>query len=108
MHRFYLLASVGALTAVPCYLLKVDFGRWTMAVFVYYILFMVSFLADRDEKVCACITDASRYYREKPWMPLCYLYLFFMLPFFDISINQVCARAATILNEKFLHFWVES
>ena len=47
----YLAVAVGSLTILPDMLLKVDYGRWILAVVTYYLLIILAMLVLRDPLV---------------------------------------------------------
>lgn len=83
----YGIVMVGALTTLPLFIMKVDYGRWCFAVIMYYCLMMMAMMAMGDEIVWHAWQDALRYIENK-WTFARYLlvYAVFLTPLCDLSI----------------------
>lgn len=100
-YRFAHLAFLlGALTMLPQYLLKVDFGRYAFTIFTYYILMLMVLILMKDEHVANQL-DATK---EKikatipvPWIVL--LYPMFLMPFYDVIISGASSKLRTLVEE---------
>ena len=104
----YLALAVGSLTLLPDFMFKVDFGRWILALIVYYIVVLLFLLAEKDETAMTCFSEVE------PEGNYRYLYWIFMMgymlcltPFADVSIDILMGRTSGILNKYIFHFWLE-
>ncbi len=61
----HLLMAMGILTLLPEYLLKLDFGRWTMALLIYLVLITLLALSSDDKIVEVLITPIFNNWVDK-------------------------------------------
>ncbi|MBE5897947.1 MAG: hypothetical protein E7281_09345 [Lachnospiraceae bacterium] len=100
----YLALAVGPLTLLPDFMFKVDYGRWVLALIIYYIVIMMFLIAEKDE-------DAMRAFDEVEFKGIHkYVYWFFVIaytmcfvPYADVSIDIIMGRTYAILDDCFLH-----
>lgn len=83
----YLLVAGGALTTLPLFLWKVDYGRWCFAVIAYYCLVMLALMAMGDSVVLAAWGESMEEIQKK-WVfsRLLLGYALLMTPLCDVSI----------------------
>ena len=87
----YIAMAVGALTTLPLFILKIDYGRWIYAVIAYYCLMLMAFMMMRDEKVtgayCSVTARLAQAGRFVPALLVVYSAVF--VPFYDMSIDRI-------------------
>ena len=85
----YLAISAGALTLLPNFLLKVDFGRWMFALISYYCITFAAlfFMDDRAPAAIKNVFDGVlKRWRLLPAILLCYSLIF--TPLLDVYLTQ--------------------
>ncbi len=99
----YLAVICGPLTMLPCYLLKVDFGRWDFAVIAYMNVVVIALVAMGDEIVSSSLIEIIDEVKSKYsfwYILLIYALLFF--PFWDVHVDTLTMRISNVINENFL------
>ncbi len=101
----YILTLLGAATMLPDYLLKCDFGRWTLAVMTYYIVITLSYLAMGDSLVQQAVFASMASIRSRyTFYPLFFAYYLLLNPLNDVYICFATANVDTVIN-FLLHLW---
>ena len=85
----YLAVALGSLTLLPDFLLKVDYGRWMMSLFFYYIVMMLFLVLMNDVKACELLDKFAVKIKESPWYLLFMIAPVFFVPFLDVNIDQM-------------------
>lgn len=102
----YLAVAVGALTLLPDFILKVDYGRWIFAFICYYTVVVLVLLAMGDEIMRTQLQLMTQEIRAKySWSALLLAYPLLLTPFRDVTINRIVAVFSAYPNEWFFHFW---
>ncbi len=86
----YLAVLLGALTLLPEWILKVDYGRYVYATAFYYIAIVMTLIAMGDQVVSAQLQDTKEAVKEK--MPMAILLLIYpalFMPLHDIIISNL-------------------
>ena len=100
----YALIPVFALTIVPCYILKIDFGRWVFAGTAYFSMVILALVALKDkivtEELHALMEDIKSRYA---YAHLLLVYIVTMIPLYDIHINQITRVITDWLDNTFFH-----
>ncbi len=100
----YALLPICSVTILPCYILKIDFGRWIFAGLAYFALVTLVLYAFHDEivteQVDLLIADAQAKYS---YAPLLMVYAATMIPLHDIHINEVLRSISEWLDFYYLH-----
>lgn len=100
----YALIPICALTIVPCYILKIDFGRWVFAGTAYFSLVILALVALKDkiitEELHALMEDIKARYA---YAHLLLVYIVTMIPLYDIHINQITRVITDWLDNTFFH-----
>ena len=100
----YALIPICSLTMLPCYILKIDFGRWIFAGAVYYLLVVLVLIALKDkiitEQLHALMEDIRARYA---YAHLLLIYIVTVIPFYDIHINQITRVITDWLDNTFFH-----
>ena len=100
----YALLPICSVTIVPCYILKMDFGRWIFAGVAYFALVTLVLYAFHDEvvteQVDLLITEVQAKYS---YAPLLLVYVATMIPLHDIHINEVLRSISEWLDFYYLH-----
>ena len=101
----YAFMYAGALTMLPDYLIKVDYGRWIMSTIAYYLI-IGCFLFVTDEGFAR---TANIYFDEikKRYIiyPLLIVYPVFFVPYLDVNIDSITAIFGHVANREILHWW---
>lgn len=95
----YWAVSIGALTMLPDFLLKVDFGRWVYAVINYYMITIICLLTVHDENVENQIQKVAEKIHKKPWGIFFLVYPILFVPFNDIVIAETVDRVCILLRQ---------
>ncbi len=100
------LFLLGPLTLLPNYILKVDYGRWDLALFVYYLVMTLVMMAMGEKVFCQAGRKATAYIAEHRTIFLILLiYLVLFFPFWDVHVNELCKEISNPINETWLHIW---
>lgn len=102
----YWFVAIGALTMLPDFLLKVDYGRWVMSVLTYYIVMIMALLMMHDIYMENAIRDVGVYLKARPWTILLLIYPIMLLPFMDVDVCLGTRHAASWINDNFLHYYL--
>lgn len=102
----YLAVAAGALTLLPDFILKVDYGRWIFAFICYYLVVVLVLLAMGDQIMQVQLQKMTQEIRAKySWSALFLAYPLLLTPFRDVTINRIVAVFSAYPNEWFFHFW---
>lgn len=100
----YALLPLCSATILPCYILKIDFGRWIFAGLAYFALVVLVLYALQDdvipEQVEQLITEVHAKYS---YAPLLLVYTATTIPLHDIHINEVMRSLSEWLDYYYLH-----
>lgn len=100
----YALLPLCSATIIPCYILKIDFGRWIFAGLAYFALVMLVLYALHDEVVTEqvekLIADVQARYS---YAPLLLVYAATTIPLHDIHINEIMRSISEWLDYYYLH-----
>lgn len=83
----YLAVAIGAATMLPNFILKIDYGRWILAVITYYAIIIFALTALRDEKVEAQLKETYDWIVAKPWAFIFVAYPILFIPLWDVQIT---------------------
>lgn len=101
----YALLYLGALTMLPDYLIKVDYGRWIMSTIAYYLI-IGCFLYIKDEGFAISATTYFDEIKKKLIIyPLLVVYPVFFVPYLDVNIDSITAIFGHVANREILHWW---
>ena len=100
----YAMLPLCSLTMVPCYLLKIDYGRWLFAGLAYYALVLLVLHALGDTLVTTQLKKLilnleSRY----AYAQLLWVYAATTIPLHDIHINEIMRSISEWLDTYYLH-----
>ena len=102
----YLFVAIGSLTVLPLLALKVDFGRWMMAVCHYYLIMLLALVALGDKLIMRHIENTITWLKKKSGLAvLLVVYPILLQPFHDVSICKLTAKIGGIINDMWLHWW---
>lgn len=96
----YAAFLLGALTILPQYILKVDYGRYAFTTFTYYIVMLMLFMVMGDQAVAQQLEATKRKIKDTipvPWVVL--LYPMFLMPFYDVIISGATSKLRTLVQE---------
>ncbi|MBO6154631.1 MAG: hypothetical protein J6O60_04295 [Lachnospiraceae bacterium] len=94
----YFFVAAGALTMLPDYLLKIDYGRWVMSTIAYYAIVIVSLVAMGDLFICKRLLETYEKYKSKSWSLLLFVYPIMFIPFNDVDIDGFMQQLSAWLN----------
>ena len=101
----YAFLYLGALTMLPDYLIKVDYGRWIMSTIAYYLV-IGCFLYIKDEDFARNATDYLEGVKKRFIIyPLLIVYPVFFVPYLDVNIDSITAIFGHVANREILHWW---
>ena len=101
----YLIMYLGALTMLPDYLIKVDFGRWVVSTITYYFV-VFAYLYVKDDYIRTQINNGAALVKSKGYVYLLLLmYPFLFIPYRDVNIDKITAMIGHVLNREWLHWW---
>lgn len=98
----YILILIGAGTMLPDFLLKIDFGRWIMAVMTYYVVVIIAVAVIGDKIVRQELSDTYQRIKAKPYGMMYFIYPIMFIPLCDVDIDgfmqDICAVTNNILG----------
>ena len=100
----YFFVAAGALTMLPDFLLKVDYGRWVMSVVSYYLVMLCFLLARGDDNAKDALHGAAIKIKVKPTMVLFFIYPLLLIPYWDVDICEAVRTMNRWLAELFEAF----
>lgn len=101
----YLIVAIGSFTMLPDFLLKIDYGRWVLAVMVYYIVVILVLAMMHDKNVENQLANVYGWISKKPWAFLLVLIPVFFVPLWDIDINGLLQDFGLRVDGWFLHLY---
>lgn len=100
----YILIPVCSVTIVPCYILKIDYGRWIFAGVAYFSLVLLTLCGLGDKLVAQKLHEIIEEVQAKcSYASLLLLFIGTMIPLHDININTVMNSISEWLDKYFLH-----
>ena len=102
----YVMVMLGAVTTLPLFIMKIDYGRWMLAIFAYYLIMLIVLVALDDEIVIRALEIKAKWLREnktRGFMLIIYAIVF--LPLWDVRICQLLKSISDPINEMWLHMW---
>ena len=100
----YAFLPLCSFTLLPCFILKIDYGRWVFAGAAYFSLVILALCAMGDslvtEKLHNLIEDIKSRYA---YAALLFIFLGAMIPLYDIHINEVMRSISEWLDFYHLH-----
>ena len=102
----YVIVMLGAVTTLPLFIMKIDYGRWMLAIFAYYLIMLIVLVALDDEIVIRALENKAKWLREnKTWGFMLIIYAIVFLPLWDVRICQLLKSISDPINEMWLHMW---
>lgn len=101
----YRLMFMGGITTLPCFLLKVDYGRWFFAVISYYVILLVGFILKSDTPVIRELMVEKEKWIEKPYLAILFLAPILFVPYWDVHISPIVKGISNPINQTWLHLW---
>lgn len=102
----YLFVAIGSLTVIPLLVMKVDYGRWMMAVCHYYLITLLALVAAGDNLIMKHIESTISWLKQKSGLAvILVVYPILLQPFHDVSICKLTAKIGGIINDMWLHWW---
>lgn len=88
----YFVVLIGSLTMLPNFILKCDYGRWYMAVMLYYLVVILALVMMKDVHISNQLEKTFSWISSKPWSFLLVLYPILLIPLCDVDINFLVQR----------------
>ncbi|MCR4611891.1 MAG: hypothetical protein K5644_08340, partial [Lachnospiraceae bacterium] len=101
----YIAGLVGSLTIMPDLLFKVDYGRWILAIAVYYIIAIVGMAVLGDKLVTAQLEEDYQMMRRNPWVIVLCVMPIILVPFMDVDIDVLTKNWQRWFQSKDLIFY---
>lgn len=100
----YALLPICSATILPCYILKIDYGRWIYAGIAYFSLVVLVLCAFKDkivtEQLQLLMNDIQSRYS---YSALLLVYISTIVPLYDIHINRILRLISNYLDTYWLH-----
>lgn len=97
----YTLILIGAGTMLPDFLLKIDFGRWVLAVMIYYIVVIIMVVMIGDNIIKEELIEMYNKIKQKPYSMLFFIYPILFIPLYDVDINEISKILVDLTNKVF-------
>ena len=101
----YIGLAVGSLTIVPDMLLKIDYGRWIMAVVVYYMMSILILLVLGDQLIVEEACYMVSRIKGKPWLLLYFTIVVLAVPYMDVDIDAIVKNLQRFTQFKGILFY---
>jgi len=95
----YFFVFAGELATLPLFIFKLDFGRWVYCVILYFVLVFIVLMLRKDPGMMEGMSRINALRLSHPEVVLIYPYLVLMVPFLDISINEIFRNMSIALNQ---------
>lgn len=100
----YALLPLCSGTILPCYILKIDYGRWIYAGVAYFSLVVLVLCALKDKVVTEQIHKLMEDIQSRyAYASLLLVYISTVVPLYDIHINQILRVISDYLDAYWLH-----
>lgn len=97
----YIFVLIGAATMLPDFLLKIDFGRWVMAVMTYYVVVICTVAILGDKIVKEELRNIYLDVKKKPYSMMYYIYPIMFIPLCDVDVDGFVQSLGDITNRVF-------
>ncbi len=94
----YSLIAIGAATMIPDFMMKIDYGRWVMAVMVYYYVVIMALIVMKDKAVIYAANQQREVIKNKPYFGLLLAYPLLFLPCQDVVIFNTIDKFLILFN----------
>lgn len=101
----YLAVAVGSLTILPDMLLKVDYGRWILAVVTYYLLIILAMLILRDPFVTEETKNVVEDVNKHPAWLVYFTLVVLTVPYMDVDIDMLVKGLQRFMQSKGILFY---
>lgn len=101
----YLAVAVGSLTILPDMLLKVDYGRWILAVVTYYLLIILAMLVLRDPLVTEETEFVVDGIKQYPAWLIYFTLVVLTVPYMDVDIDMLVRWLQRFMQSKAILFY---
>ena len=101
----YLSVAVGTLTTLPDMLLKVDYGRWILAVVTYYLLIILAMLVLRDPLVTEETEVVVDGIKQHPAWLIYFTLVVLTVPYMDVDIDMLVRWLQRFMQSKAILFY---
>ena len=94
----YIVILLGALTILPDFILKIDYGRWIMATITYYAVVLCALSVMGDKIIVEQLDATYKRIKAKPWSMFLLLYPIMFIPLCDTDIDNFTQQLSAWLN----------
>ena len=94
----YIVILLGALTILPDFILKIDYGRWIMATITYYAVVLCALAVMGDKIIVEQLDATYKRIKAKPWSMFLLLYPIMFIPLCDTDIDNFTQQLSAWLN----------
>lgn len=95
----YWLYILGSLTTLPLFILKVDYGRWILAVLVYYSIVLIAFYVIGDSNVIDAWKEEIDGIKNKTaFGKILLVYAMLFIPLLDVNICGVTGKMLDVVK----------
>ena len=101
----YLAVAVGSLTILPDMLLKVDYGRWILAVVTYYLLIILAMLVLRDPLVTEETEVVVDGIKQHPAWLIYFTLVVLTVPYMYVDIDMLVRWLQRFMQSKAILFY---
>lgn len=101
----YLAVAIGSLTILPDMLLKVDYGRWILAVVTYYLLIILAMLVLRDPLVTEETEVVVDGIKQHPAWLIYFTLVVLTVPYMDVDIDMLVRWLQRFMQSKAILFY---
>ena len=101
----YLAVAVGSLTILPDMLLKVDYGRWILAVVTYYLIIILAMLILRDPFVTEETKNVVENVKKHPAWLVYFTLVVLTVPYMDVDIDMLVKGLQRFMQSKGILFY---
>ena len=86
----YLFVTIGSMTLLPEWILKVDFGRYVYFTVFYYVVIVIALVCMKDKIITESLQDTKMYLKKlSPLTVLLVIYPILFMPFYDTEISNL-------------------
>ena len=97
----YICVAFASLTMLPDFLLKIDYGRWVMAVIAYYSIVICVLAVLKDEIIIKQLDKMYVTIKKSSWGVLLVVYVIVFIPLCDTDINGFAQHLSAWFNHIF-------
>ncbi len=102
----YFFVAAGGLTMLPNFILKCDYGRWIIAVIVYYLVISMALLAMGDETIAFRVRCMKAWFSRLDGLAcLMVAYPMLFMPMWDVNLGPLISTLSHYFNQYIWQLW---